>query len=203
MEAYQILDRAAETAITRLRFRPVSEANLPKGFPEPTPLDEIVVKTYPAYRLVEAPVRTSNGGNDRGAFGILFRHITSNSIPMTAPVEMTYGDPDQPRAETMAFLYESPEVGKTGEAEGCTVIDKPAQTVVSIGCRGYSSGARIEEARKALMNYLESRYDLKANGDLRVMGYNGPGVRGDRRYWELQVPVVMTAKRPGAQRDQL
>ena len=58
------------------------EAPLPDGFPTYTPVGEIEVKRYPAYRKAE-----TTGGV---AFWTLFQHIKTAGISMTAPVEMTY-----------------------------------------------------------------------------------------------------------------
>ncbi|MEM1213609.1 MAG: hypothetical protein AAGI68_15075, partial [Planctomycetota bacterium] len=60
-------------------------ANLALDFPEPSPVGEFVVKTYPAYRAAIA-----QGGN---AFWPLFQHIKRNDIQMTTPVAMPMSDP--------------------------------------------------------------------------------------------------------------
>ena len=48
-----------------------SEAKLPEGFPEPGPVDQVVVKIYPAHR--RARVRADGGSN--GMFMKLFLHL--------------------------------------------------------------------------------------------------------------------------------
>ena len=68
-----------------LAFEPIMEAPLPVGFPAPVPAGEIAVIEYPRYRLARAGMK----GGQNGTFFTLFRHIQSNDIPMTAPVEMT------------------------------------------------------------------------------------------------------------------
>lgn len=59
------------------------EAKLPKDFPPPGPVGQIIVKDYPAYRL--ARVRSGKEGVSGGPnamFNPLFNHIKRNDIPM-------------------------------------------------------------------------------------------------------------------------
>jgi hypothetical protein len=87
------------------------ESPLPKGWPMLGPFNQVMKKHYPAYRARFTPDSNANSG-----FGRLFKHISRNKIPMTAPVDMKLDATvtgDMPIQE-MAFLYQSPEVGKTG-----------------------------------------------------------------------------------------
>jgi hypothetical protein len=65
-------------------------APLPDDFPQPTPDGKIEVKSYPAYRSgtygYSGPLRQAA----EVAFEPLYRHISSNNIGMTAPVETRY-----------------------------------------------------------------------------------------------------------------
>ena len=65
-------------------FKPIVEAEMPSGFPQVTPVREIQIKRYPAYRKAVADARA-----DR-AFWTLFSHIKQNDVAMTAPVEMAW-----------------------------------------------------------------------------------------------------------------
>ena len=56
-------------------FKPIKEAELPKGFPAYTPVGTIEVKQYPAARLVQA-----KSGGDSG-FWKLFLHINRTTSP--------------------------------------------------------------------------------------------------------------------------
>ncbi len=170
-----------------LRFRPRKEAELPAGFPPPTPVGEIEVKHYPTYR------KASTDGNSNLAFWVLFRHITSNSISMTAPVEMLATDdtPENIRFAKMGFLYESPDLGQLGTYGKVEVSDAPAMTVVSIGVRGRQSREAVVQARKTLSVWLESHQGKwTAVGPLRVMGYNSPFVPREENYFEVQIGVA-------------
>jgi hypothetical protein len=164
------------------QFRPVKEAELPKGFPGYTPVGTVEVKQYPAYRKASV--------EGAGGFWTLFGHIKQNEVAMTAPVEMTYGDAEKPRVQNMAFLYERPDQGATGKQGSVEVVDVPAMTVVSIGCRGWRTEQAVNEARDRLLEWLdENRDTYTAAGSLRVMGYNSPFVPRDKQFFEVQVPV--------------
>ena len=59
-----------------LAFRPLIEAELPRGFPPPTPVGELELKQYPAYRMAQTD---SASGND---FWTLFQHIKNHIIKL-------------------------------------------------------------------------------------------------------------------------
>lgn len=64
--------------ITPMMF---SEAKLPRDYPAPGPVNEVIVKTYPTHRLA----RVTGEVGDNSMFMRLFRHIERNDIAMTAP----------------------------------------------------------------------------------------------------------------------
>ena len=177
-----------------------SEARLPDGFPAPGPVDEVIVKTYPAHRL--ARVRAEGGGN--GMFMKLFRHIERNEIAMTAPVEMSWRqagaaqEGDRPptvgkEPAAMAFLYARPSLGAAGadpEDPRVVVEDVPDVTVVSIGLRGGYEPSTFERGAKALQAWLAIHPEWKAAGDLRTLAYNSPFVPGFAKYSEAQIPIT-------------
>jgi uncharacterized surface protein with fasciclin (FAS1) repeats len=189
-EAEKVLRTGLREAEAILSFKPLMEAKLPEGFPEPTPVGEIHVKSYPAYRLA----RTSMAGKDGEgrAFFTLFDHITRNGIAMTAPVEMTFGATKEkaPKGEAMAFVYEHARMGKAGQEGKVTVEDVPAMTALSIGLRGDYTLERIADVRARLEAWLKRHADrYETAGPLRVLGYNSRMVPVDRRYAEVQLPV--------------
>ena len=165
-------------------FKPIKEAEMPKGFPGYTPVGQIEVKQYPAYR------KASTSG--MAEFWTLFQHIKQNNVQMTTPVEMDYGDPRAAKSKerSMSFLYERPDQGSTGKQGSVEVVDVPAMTVVSIGCRGERTTTAIAEARDKLLKCLEEKKgDYVPAGPMRVMGYNSPFVPRDRNFFEVQIPV--------------
>lgn len=179
------LRRDLASLASTLAFEPLIEAPLPEGFPAPTPLGEVELKTYPRYRLVQAEMN-----NGQSSFWQLFSHIQRNDIAMTAPVETTYATDGSLRETRMAFLYESPDMGELGSDGTVEVIEKGGATVVSLGCRGYASQSAVANAAQRLEAWLGTRVDLRAAGPMRVMGYNSPMVPGDRRFFEVQLPVA-------------
>lgn len=182
--AVERLEARLKWIASDLTFEPEMEAPLPVDFPEPTPVGELELKRYPAYRVATAPMK----GRASGAFWTLFGHIKKHDIPMTAPVESTYGE-DEVSAVRMGFLYQSPEVGDAGIDGAVEVIDVPARHVVSLGLRGYATDQRVRDARRELLEWIEAREDLAVDGALRTMGFNSPMVQGTRRYFEVQLPV--------------
>lgn len=170
---------AFDRILSDMEFRPRMEASQPPGFPAPGPVGRVVEKSYPQYRAARA------SGRGMG-FWTLFNHIKRNKVEMTAPVEETMDD--SMRAKDMAFLYERPDQGSTGQQGRVQVVDLKPLRVMSIGMRGPVTRSALMMARKALTQRIEAE-GLERAGDFRRMGYNSPMVRGLSRFWELQVPV--------------
>ncbi|MDX1563763.1 MAG: heme-binding protein [Phycisphaeraceae bacterium] len=165
----------------------VHEADLPEGFPAPGPVNQIVIKVYPDHRV--AVRRSENDETSNNLFRPLFNHIKENDIAMTAPVRMTYGE-EGTRPTSMAFVYASPELGKTGKQKGVEVMDVAPQTVLSIGVHGGYDHERFAEAREKLTAWLQknaARY--VADGPARYLGYNSPFVPPFMKYGEVQIPI--------------
>ena len=174
------------------------EAKLPADWPELTPVGKVQVKEYPAYR--EAVVTDEQvDPTQRAMFNALFQHIKTNEIAMTAPVEMTYdADAGDAAADasgggagmrSMAFLYDVPERGPTGQRGEVTVRDVPPMTVASIGVRGSYQDEKFDDARQTLRDWLAGQSEWRAVGPPRMLGYNSPFVPWFWRYGEVQVPV--------------
>lgn len=179
--------RALEKLATDLVFEPRVEAPRPVGFPGASPVGEVVVLDYPAYRMAKVAM---DARGDNGAFWKLFRHIESHEIPMTAPVEMGYGtDGSRERADSMAFLYASSDVGRTGPEGEVRVVDVPAARVVSIGLRGSPTESRVAAAREELRAWLRDHPELVEAGSSRTMGWNSPMVSDAARFTEVQIVV--------------
>jgi hypothetical protein len=184
--------RTLESVVDDLTFEPVREAELPEGFPGTTPVGEIEVKSFPRYRMARTPVGSSASGFRTGPFWTLFTHIKKNDIAMTAPVQMDYAIPAEGdlTEASMAFLYGDRRIGRAGSEGRVDVIDVAPATYVSIGLRGYCTDQRIDTARSRLEDWLEARSGrFRSTGELRTMEYNSPMVRGERRYFEVQIRV--------------
>ena len=165
-------------------FKPIVEAKMPEGFPQYTPVRDVQIKRYPAYRKAEAD---PNAGR---AFWTLFSHIKKNDIAMTAPVEMSYTDGQRPSEGSMAFLYGRPDQGQAGREAGVEVVDVPPMVVVSTGVRGSRTTESVAEARDRLKAWLETNKERYASdGQMRVMAYNSPFVPRNRNYFEVEIPI--------------
>ena len=168
----------------------INEAPRPDGWPELTPVGEVEVKQYPAYRAARVVADGQTPASDSGMFRPLFNHIQREDIAMTAPVEMTYaGD----RPASMAFLYRQPDQGGTGVDDAdqrVSVLDAPGRLTASLGVRGRYNADNFAHAVDELNAWLDANTDQwRAVGGPRYLGYNSPFVPGFLRYGEVQVPV--------------
>ena len=131
----------------------------PERFPPPTEKGKIEIKHYPAYR---SGTYTYNGQLSQAAnaaFEPLYRHISSNNIPMTAPVETRYpiitlqegssGKGDEVGQAEVSFLYRDQDVHPQNIAQGIQIEDRPAMTVVSIGLQGAYTFASYQQNKRA------------------------------------------------------
>ncbi len=170
-----------------------TDTKLPVGYPAPTPPGAIEIKQYESVRRAEFSSSGGMGWGGGKGFWPLFRHIQRKEIAMTAPVETEYADTNNDRKLdrwTMAFLYHSTSDGPTGADGSVKVVDTAPITVVSLGLRGGSAIKSPEKAAKPLEEWLAANAtEWKRQGDLRVLGYNGPNVRAANRWWEVQIPI--------------
>ena len=174
----------------------VREAKLPEGWPDLTPVGQVQVKQYPAYRAAVVHDAELPTGGDSSMFRALFRHIKDRQIAMTAPVEMGYAIPDQKESATkaemvsMAFLYRQPTQGKVETDGNVSVSDLPPVTHASIGVRGGYTEERFTASLKTLDAWLgEHVSQWQPSGPPRYLGYNSPFILPFMRYGEVQLPV--------------
>ena len=163
-----------------LAFVPLGEAKLPEGFPTYTPVGMIEKKSYPQQRLAKAK-----------RFMTLFRHISTNGIAMTSPVQMEYEVPEEgsPQQQSMAFFYASPEIGESGKRGSVKVVDKEPVEVVALGVRGGLNPQIIRDAKSRLEQWVSAQSEYAIHGPLCVMGYNSPMVRRKNQFHEIQLPL--------------
>jgi hypothetical protein len=165
----------------------VNEAARPEGFPPPGPIGQVLVKQYPPCRMV---VATAKPGDPDDMFMSLFRHISSNKIPMTSPVVITWTGTDPPKESSMAFVYGSRKVGTPGRDGDVTVVDVDEMTVLSVGVRGGYDASHFQAGMKQLQDYLAAHAGAYfVSGPPRYLGYNSPFVPPFARYGEVQLPV--------------
>jgi effector-binding domain-containing protein len=174
-------------------------APLPQGFPSPTPEGEIEVKQYPAYRA--ATVRYSGELSQAAnrAFDPLYRHISSNNISMTAPVEARYpvstleagemGTPDERGEALVSFLYRSTDVYPQEIAQNIQVEDIAAMTVVSLGLKGSYDYSSYQQSIAQLREWLAQHPEYTVVGSPRRFFYDAPYVPEPLKRSEIQIPI--------------
>ena len=175
----------------------VDSAPLPEGWPELTPVGEVEIREYPTYRAAEVTEQDGRAGTTP-MFRSLFQYISTNDIPMTSPVDMSYEATDSDRMTGMAFLYRTPELGPIGTDGVVRVEDVAPRAYASTGVRGSYSEAHHREGLERVNEWISKQSSWKADGPSRYLGYNSPFVPWFWRYGEVQVPVipVSTTKRP-------
>jgi hypothetical protein len=175
-------------------------APLPEGWPELTPVAEVEIREYPSYRAAVVTEESGRAGTTP-MFRSLFQHISSNDIPMTSPVDMTYDDAKASggqggeggdRMTGMAFLYRTPDLGPVGTDGVVRVEDIPPRAYASTGVRGSYSPEHYSQGLARVNAWLSGQSTWKADGSSRYLGYNSPFVPWFWRYGEVQVPVKRT-----------
>lgn len=169
----------------------VRSAPTPEGWPELTPIDEVQIRAYPAYRAASVTDVDLNRSGMQPLFMALFDHIKTNDITMTAPVDMGYDESQdaKPRMDRMAFVYQSQSIGRTGGDGPVVVEDLPPTAYASVGLRGRYTTANYQKGLAILHDYLEEHGEWRPVGEPRYLGYNGPLTLPFLRYGEVQIPV--------------
>jgi effector-binding domain-containing protein len=178
-------------------------APLPEGFPPPTPTGKIEVKHYPAYRSVTVSYEGQLSQATNAAFDPLYRHISTNNIAMTAPVEARYplitlqegrgGKPDERGQAEVSFLYRSKDIHPQQIAPGTKVEDHEPMTVVSIGIQGNYSYASYQQHLEQLREWLAQHSDYTVAGPPRRFFYDSPFIPDALKRSEVQIPIRQAA----------
>ncbi len=176
-----------------------ASAPLPDGFPQPTTAGKIEVKQYPAYRSGTYTYKGKLSQAANESFEPLFKHISSNSIGMTAPVEARYpsitlkelpsGKPDQVGQAEVSFLYRNEDVQPKQIAEGIKVETHPSITVVSIGVSGPYTYASYQENLARLRDWLAKHPSYVVAGLPRRFFYDSPFTPDPIKRSEVQIPI--------------
>ncbi|MGA7936969.1 MAG: heme-binding protein [Kovacikia sp.] len=178
----------------------VLSAPLPEGFPPPTPAAKIEVKNYPAYRCGTYRYQGPLSQAANVAFGPLYSHISSNNIPMTAPVEARYplitlqenptgATSDEKGQAEVSFLYRNRKVQPQQVAPGIKVEDQPPMTVVSIGFRGPYTFTSYQRNLQQLNNWLKQHPNYTVVGSPRRLFYDSPFIPDTFKRSEVQIPI--------------
>lgn len=174
-------------------------APLPEGFPSPTASGKIEVKQYPAYRAGTIGYQGQLARATNAAFEPLYRHISSNNIAMTAPVETRYplvtlqeaGErkPDEQGQAKISFLYRSPDIRPQQLATGIKVEDHAPMTVISIGIKGPYSYASYQQNIEQLREWLIQHPEYTVAGLPRRFFYDSPFIPDALKRSEVQIPI--------------
>jgi len=167
-------------------------APMPAGFPEPTPEGLIEIKTYPVVRGARVRVQGAYERSTGRAFGPLFRHISAQAVPMTAPVITDYQAAAPSGNADVFFLYADTAQGQTGTyPEAVEVMDLAAGAWLSIGVRGPYDHPTFTRALKKLDDWLylhSSEYQV--SGPPRRLYYNDPFRLPWLLFSDVQVPIT-------------
>lgn len=171
-----------------------ASAPLPEGFPPPTAEGEIELKQYPAYRAATVQVTGDLANASSRGFSPLFRHISSNDISMTAPVETRYPTATLQEGATqgeaaVSFLYRSLDIVPQEAAQDVQVEDMPPMTVVSIGVRGGYDYDIYTRSIERLQAWLLAHPDYAVAGLPRRFFYDGPYIPDPLKRSDIQIPV--------------
>lgn len=174
-----------------------ASAPLPEGFPSPSGDGEIEIKQYPAYRAATVQVTGNLSSASSRGFSPLFRHISSNDISMTAPVETRYptatlqtGSATEGDA-AVSFLYRSLDIVPQDVAQDVQIQDIPPMTVVSLGIRGGYDYNLYTSGIERLQAWLAEHPDYAVTGPPRRFFYDGPYIPDALKRSDIQIPVQL------------
>ena len=171
-----------------------ASAPLPNGFPPPTADGVIEIKQYPEYRAATVQINGDLANASSRGFSPLFRHISSNDISMTAPVETRYpaatlqSSVAEGRA-AVSFLYRSLDIVPQEVAQEVQVETIPAMTVVSVGVRGGYDYDLYTRSIEQLQNWLAEHPEYAIAGPPRRFFYDGPYIPNYLKRSDIQIPV--------------
>jgi effector-binding domain-containing protein len=153
----------------------------------------IEIKQLPAARLLLAESSNRYFSSNNQLFGKLFRYISSNQIPMTAPVEARM-DPG-----VMVFYMDSQSQQRADVQPSAEVKfqDLPVRLVAAIGIRGSYSEENYTEALTKLQTWLAVQADYEVTGEAYGVYWNSPFVPFFLKQSEVHIPVQLK-KSPGA-----
>ena len=169
-------------------------APLPVGFPEPTAHNIIEVKRYPAYRSGTYTYEGNLNDATSNSFNPLFRHISSNNISMTTPVEARYpiatiDQPVQRGKARVSFLYNNNEINPQQVAQDIEVENHPPMLVVSLGVQGAYGYGSFQEHIAKLKQWLVTHPEYEVVGEPREFLYDSPYTPSPLKRREVQIPI--------------
>ncbi|MEP0908319.1 heme-binding protein [Leptolyngbya subtilissima ST-M1] len=133
-------------------------------------------------------------------FTSLFRHISSNDISMTAPVETRYPVATFERQATegdaaVSFLYRSLDIVLQEVAQNIQIQDILPMTVVSIGTRGRYNLETYATSIEQLQAWLAEHPEYEVIGQPRRFFYDRPFLPDALKRSDVQIPIQDVAGR--------
>jgi SOUL heme-binding protein len=191
---FLIIFGAIALPLTFFAIKETMSAPLPVGFPNPTAHNQIEVKQYPAYRSGTYTYEGNLSNATSYAFNPLFRHISSNNISMTAPVEARYpmdsiDRPIQTGKAKVSFLYNNSEVQPQQVERDIQVEDHPPMLVVSLGVQGAYGYGSYQENVTRLNQWLSQHSEYEIAGEPREFLYDSPYTPSPLKRREVQIPI--------------
>lgn len=168
---------------------PSFASGVEEAYPRTAP-GELELKTLPAARLMVTESTQAYFSANNRLFGRLFRYISDNKIPMTAPVEARL----QPGA--MVF-YMDPASTKRVDllpAGEVRLEDVPARRVAAIGIRGSYSQENFRDAEQRLRAWVAQQPALEVAGEAYGVYWNSPFVPFFLKHSEVHLPLRDKAK---------
>ncbi len=184
--------------LTFFAVKKAMSAPLPVGFPAPTAADIIEVKQYPAYRSGTYSYEGNLSDATSYAFNPLFRHISSNNIAMTTPVEARYPSAtlEQPSDRPLrsgkakvSFLYNNNGISPQQIAQDIEVEDHPPMLVVSLGVQGAYGYNSLQSHIAKLKAWLANHPEYEIVGEPREFLYDSPYTPAPLKRREVQIPI--------------
>lgn len=178
-----------------------ASAPLPAGFLPPTADGVIEIKQYPEYRAATVEMTGALENAPSRGFSPLYRHISSNDISMTAPVETRYPaatlqDESATNGEAqVSFLYRNLNIMPQEIAQDIQIENIPPMTVVSIGVRGSYDFPTYQRNIQRLEEWLAGHPNYQVVGQPRRFFYDSPFVPDPLKRSDVQIPVQLTVPR--------
>ncbi len=129
----------------------------------------------------------------------LYRHISSNNISMTAPVETRYpvntleagemGATNERGEALVSFLYRSTDIYPSEIAQDIQVEDIAPMTVVSLGLKGSYDYSSYQKNIERLREWLTQHPEWTVVGSPRRFFYDAPYVPEPAKRSEIQIPI--------------
>ena len=174
---------AASAALICTLFVPAGTMAYEEAFSR-SPDGEVVVRTLPAGRWIQAEAQGSYFDQSGQMFRKLFDYIKSNEVSMTVPVEGDLGSD-----AAMRFYLGSDAPPALADAESVEVVSVPQRRVASLGGKGAYSESNIAETRARLEQWLAGQSDWVAAGEPYAVFWNGPFTPWFMKRYEVHVPL--------------